>query len=136
MKVEPYLFFNGRCEEALGFYKHVFGAEQTFLMRNSESPEPPPTALPPGWEDKVLHAALKIGETIVMASDGCGPGAPAFQGFSLSVELPDAEAAARTFDALADGGTMQMPLAKTFFSPCFGMVTDRFGMGWMLIVND
>jgi len=135
MKIEPYLFFNGRCEEALRFYQQVFGGEQTFLMRHRESPEPPPMPLPPDWADKVLHASLRIGESVLMASDGCGPDTPAFQGFSLSVELPDAEMATRIFDGLAEGGAVQMPLDKTFFAPCFGMLTDRFGVGWMLIVN-
>lgn len=136
MKIEPYLFFNGRCEEALGFYQQIFGARQTFLMRHGESPEPSPTPLPPGWEDKVLHASLRIGETVLMASDGCGPEAPAIQGISLSIELPDVQTVARVFDALAEGGSVQMPLDKTFFSPCFGMLVDRFGVSWMLIVNE
>lgn len=136
MKIEPYLFFNGRCEEALGLYQRVFGAELTFLMRHKESPEAPPLPLPPGWADKVMHASLKIGATMLMASDGCGCETSALQGFSLSVELPDTETATRVFDTLADGGAVQMPLDKTFFSPCFGMLTDRFGVGWMLIVNE
>jgi len=136
MKIEPYLFFNGCCEEALGFYQQIFGAEQTFLMRHSESPEPPPMPLPPGWEDKVLHASLRIGETMLMASDGWGSEALPFQSFALSVELADAATATRAFNALAEGGAVQMPLDKTFFAPCFGMLTDRFGVGWMLIVNE
>lgn len=137
MKIEPYVFFNGRCEAAIDFYRRAFGADEVFLMRYKESPAPPPMPLPPGWEDKVMHASLKIGEMQLMASDGCEDrAAPAFQGFSLSVEMPDQKAAERVFQALADGGTVQMPLAKTFFSPCFGMLTDRFGLGWMLIVNE
>jgi PhnB protein len=135
MKIEPYLFFNGRCDEALDFYKRVFGAEQTFLMRYKESPEAPPMPLPPGWEDKVMHASLQIGDTMLIASDGCVAEAPEFKGFSLSVAMPDEHTAARVFDALAEGGEVGMPLGKTFFSPCFGMLTDRFGVGWMVIVN-
>jgi PhnB protein len=135
MKIEPYLFFNGRCEEALDFYKAVFGAEQTFLMRYKDSPEAPPMPLPPGWEEKVMHASLSIGETQVMASDGCGADAPRFAGFSLSVEMPNTETAGGVFEALSQGGQVQMPLGKTFFSPCFGMVTDRFGVSWMVIVS-
>jgi PhnB protein len=135
MKLEPYLFFKGRCEEALEFYRSVFGAKQAFLMRYKESPEEPPMPLPAGWEEKVMHASLQIGETVLMASDGCGPDAPDFKGFSLSVELPDSETATRVFDALADDGEVQMPLGKTFFAPSFGMLTDRFGVGWMVIVN-
>ena len=135
MKIEPYLFFNGRCEEALGFYESVFGAQRTFLMRYRESPEAPPMPLPPGWEDKVMHANITIGKTQVMASDGMGPETPRFEGFALSVEMPDAETAGRVFSALEVGGQVQMPLGETFFAPCFGMLTDRFGVGWMIIVN-
>ena len=135
MKIEPYLFFNGRCDEALDFYKTVFGAGQSFLMRYKDSPEAPPMPLPPGWGDKVMHASITIGDTQVMASDGCGAETLRFEGFSLSVTMPDADAAHRVFSALEAGGRVQMPLGKTFFSPCFGMVTDRFGVGWMVIVN-
>lgn len=135
MKLEPYLFFQGCCEEALNFYQQVFNAKQTMLMRYRESPEPPPMPLPPGWEEKVMHASLEIGETVLMASDGCGAEATRFEGFSLCVEMPDAGSAARVFDKLAQGGAVQMPLDKTFFASCFGMVTDRFGVGWMIIVN-
>jgi PhnB protein len=136
MKIEPYLFFNGRCEEVLDLYKRIFGAEQTFLMRYKESPEPPPMPLPAGSEDKVMHASLQIGETVLMASDGCGADVvPDFRGLSLSVEMPDAEAAARVFDALAEGGEVQMPLGRTCFASSFGMLTDRFGVGWMVVVD-
>ncbi len=140
MKIEPYVFFNGRCEEAINFYRRAFGADEVFLMRYKESPEQPPMPLPAGWENKVMHASLKVGTTMLMASDGCGApessSAPAFQGFSLSVEMPDQKAAEHVFHALADGGKVQMPLGKTFFAPCFGMLTDRFGLGWMVIVNE
>jgi len=135
MRVEPYLFFDGRCEEAIEFYRKALGAEVTALIRNKESPEPPPPGmLPPGSENKVLHSNLRIGETMVMASDGHCQGKPSFQGFSLSLTAPNAAEAERKFAALADGGQVQMPLAKTFFSPCFGMVADRFGVSWMIIV--
>ncbi len=136
MKIQPYLFFQGRCDEALDLYKAVFDADLKLLMRYRESPEAPPMPLPPGWEEKVMHAELRIGETVLMASDGCGSEAPGFEGFSLSVDMPNAEAARRAFDALAEGGAVRMPLDKTFFAPCFGMLTDRFGVGWMLIVNE
>jgi PhnB protein len=105
------------------------------LMRYRESPEPPPMPLPPGWDEKVMHASIEIGEMVLMASDGCSAEAPRFEGFSLCVEMPDSETAARAFDELAQDGAVQMPLGKTFFSSCFGMVTDRFGVGWMIIVN-
>ena len=136
MRVEPYLFFDGRCEEAIEFYRKALGAEVTMLMRYKESPEPPPPGMvPSGSENKVMHSNLRIGETMVMASDGNCQGKPSFQGFSLSVTAPNEAEAERMFTALADGGQVQMPLAKTFFSPCFGMVADRFGVSWMIIVT-
>ena len=136
MRVEPYLFFDGRCEEAIEFYRRVLGAEVTALIRYKDSPEPPqPGMVPPGSENKVLHSNLRIGETMVMASDGNCRGKPSFQGFSLSVTAPNEAEAERMFAALADGGQVQMPLAKTFFSPRFGMVADRFGVSWMIIVT-
>lgn len=135
MQIQPYLFFDGRCEEALEFYSGKLGAEVTTLMRYKESPEPPPPGmLPPGSENKVMHASFRIGETTLMASDGRCLGKPSFQGVSLSLTVPDAAAAERLFGALADGGQVQMPLTKTFFSPRFGMVADRFGVSWMIIV--
>ena len=136
MRVEPYLFFDGRCEEAIEFYRKVLGAEVTALIRYKDGPEPPlPGMIPPGSENKVLHSNLRIGETMVMASDGNCQGKPSFQGFSLSVTAPNEAEAERMFAALASGGQVQMPLAKTFFSPCFGMVADRFGVSWMIIVT-
>ena len=136
MRVEPYLFFDGRCEEAIEFYRKVLGAEVTALIRNKESPEPPPPGMvPPGSENKVMHSNLRIGETMVMASDGNCQGKPSFQGFSLSVTAPNEAEAERMFATLAGGGQVQMPLAKTFFSSCFGMVADRFGVSWMIIVT-
>ncbi len=133
MYVQPYLFFNGRCEEAVEFYKKAIGAEVQMLMRNSESPEPaPPGVLPPGSENKVMHTSFKVGDTVVMASDGHNGGTPDFKGFSLSITVADAAAAKRMFDALAEGGQVQMPLDKTFWAPLFGMLTDRFGVAWMV----
>ncbi len=133
-KIEAYLFFNGRCEEALEFYGKALGAKMNFVMRYKESPEPCPSVrLPSGWENKVMHANFSIGETTLMASDGCGDG-PKFAGFSLSVSAGTEAEADRYFAALADGGEVQMPLGKTFYSPRFGMVTDRFGVLWMVIV--
>ncbi len=133
MTIQPYLFFDGRCEEAIAFYRQALGAEVTMLMRFRESPAPA-GAVPPGAEDKVMHASLRIGTAMLMASDGRCLGKPAFQGFALSVDAPDVAGAEQMFAALADGGSVQMPLGKTFFSPSFGMVTDRFGVGWMVIV--
>lgn len=134
MKIEAYLFFNGRCEEAVKFYERTLGAEVQMLMRNRESPEPaPPGMLPPGGEDKVMHASLKVGDSVLMASDGYCSGVTEFKGFALSITAADAAAAERMFNALgADGGRVDMPLAKTFWAELFGMVTDRFGVQWMV----
>ena len=130
--IEPYLFFGGRCEEALEFYRAALGAETGILMRFKDSPDPhPPGMIPPGFESKVMHATFRIGGSTIMASDGCGE-ISGFEGFSLSLTLPDAEEVARVFSALSEGGKVTMPLAKTFWSPLFGMVTDRFGVNWML----
>ena len=134
MQIEPYLFFEGRCEEAVEFYRKSIGAQVVMLMRFKESPEPPPGTLPPRSENKVMDASLLIGDATVMASDGMSAGPPRFQGFSLSLTAPDAPRANQFFTALADGGKVQMPLTKTFWSPLFGMVTDRFGVSWMITV--
>lgn len=135
MQVQAYLFFNGCCEAAVAFYKQALGAEVTMLMRFKDSPEePPPGVVPPGSENKIMHTSLQIGDTTVMASDGCSQGQPTFQGFALSLSVPNAAEADRVFAALADGGQVQMPLDKTFWSPRFGMLTDRFGVSWMINV--
>jgi PhnB protein len=137
MQVQPYLFFDGRCEEAIEFYRKALGAEVQRLMRFKDSPEPhQPGMCAPGSEDKVMHASLRIGDSTVMASDGQCMGKPSFQGFSLSINARDEAEAKRLFTALADGGQVQMPLTKTFFSPHFGMVADRFGVSWMVIVAE
>ena len=134
MQVQPYLFFDGRCEEAIEFYRSTLGAEVTMLMRFKENPDPvEPGMVPPDAEHKVMHASFRIGDTTVLASDGRCLGRPSFQGFSLSLTVPDAVEAERLFAALADGGQVQMPLAKSFFSSRFGMVADRFGVGWMIV---
>jgi PhnB protein len=132
----PYLFFDGRCEEAIAFYKKALGAEVEMMMRFKEAPEqPPPGTVPPGSENKVMHACLRINGSSVMASDGCAQqGKPKFEGFSLTVNAKDETEADRMFAALADGGQVQMPLGKTFFAKRFGSVSDRFGVGWMVIV--
>jgi PhnB protein len=132
MQVEPYLFFEGRCEEALEFYRRALGAEVTALMRFKESPDP--NMCQPGLEDKVMHATVRIGNTTIMVSDGMSSGNLAFQGFSLALSLTEKAEAERLFTALSDGGQVQMPLAETFWSPLFGMVADRFGVSWMILV--
>lgn len=134
MSIEPYLMFDGRCDEAIAFYQEALGAKLEMLMRFSESPDPiPPDMLPPGNEDKVMHASIFVGDARIMMSDGnCGGNAACFKGFCLSYTVPDATTAARVFKALCEGGQVTMPLGETFWSPCFGMVEDKFGMGWMV----
>jgi PhnB protein len=135
MQVQSYLCFEGRCEEAIEFYKKALGAKVDMLMRFKDSPEPPqPGCMAPGSEDKIMHASLQIGDTRVMASDGRCTGNPKFEGFALSLDAKTEPEADRLFNALADGGQVQMPLTKTFFAPRFGMVADRFGVTWMIIV--
>jgi PhnB protein len=134
-QVQPYLFFDGKCEEALEFYKSALGAKVEMMMRFKDSPEPVPAGMcPPGSENKVMHAAFHIGNTLVMASDGMAGGKPEFKGFSLSVNAANEAEADKVFAALGKGGKVTMPLAKTFYSPRFGMLTDKFGVGWMVIV--
>lgn len=133
MIVEPYLFFDGRAEEAAEFYKRALGAEVQMLVRFKESPDS--ASIPPGGEDKVMHMSLRIGGSRLMGSDGHCQGKASFQGFSLSYTAADEAEAERVFNALAEGGDVQMPLAKTFFSPRFGMVADRFGVGWMVMAQ-
>ncbi len=130
--IQPYLFFDGLCDDALEFYRQALDAEVTMLMRYRESPDP---ATVHGLEDKVMHASFRIGETIVNASDGHCEGKPSFQGFALTLSVGTEAEADRLFAALANGGQVQMPLTKTFFSPRFGMLTDRFGVMWMIIVG-
>lgn len=135
MQVQVYLFFAGRCEEALEFYKRTIGAEVQMLMRFKDSPEPPqPGMIPPGSENKIMHTSFRVGDTTVMASDGRCEGAATFEGFSLSLTVPNESEADRMFAALGEGGQVQMPLTKTFWAPRFGMLKDRFGVGWMVSV--
>lgn len=137
MKIEPYLFFNGNCEAAAEFYGKAIGAKVLAKMRYNESPEaPPPGAIPPGYENKIMHMLMQIDDALVMASDGCGESdknTPAFAGFSLTLNAADVAEARQKFAALGDGGKVTMPLNKTFFAEQFGMLTDRFGLGWIVI---
>jgi PhnB protein len=134
MEVQPYLFFEGRAEEAIEFYKKVLGAEVTGLMRMKEAPDGGPP-LPPGSENKVMHASRKIGDSVVMASDGMVSGKPNFAGVSLTISAKDAAEAERVFNALGQGGKVQMPLTKTFFAEKFGSVADKFGVSWMVVAG-
>ena len=135
MQTQPYLFFDGRCEEAIEFYRGALGAEVTMLLRFKEGPEPQqPGMVPAGAGEKIMHASLRIGDATVLASDGRCLGQPSFQGFAVSLTVPNEAEAERLFAGLAEGGQVQMALAKTFFSPRFGMVADRFGVSWMVCV--
>ncbi len=132
--VQPYLFFSGWCEEALAFYTTALGATVGMMMRFNESPDPAVMQmLPPGFENKVMHCEFKVGSLGVMASDGCGE-STALSGFRLALQVPTEADADRVFSALAEGGTIDMPMCKTFFSPRYGQVTDRFNVGWMVMV--
>ena len=133
MQVQSYLFFDGRCEEALEFYKKAIGAQVDMLMRFKESPDK--TMIAPGSENKVMHAQFKIGDTRVLASDGRCQGQPKFDGFALTISTTTETDAEKMFAALGDGGKVTMPLTKTFFSPRFGMLADRFGVNWMVLVE-
>jgi PhnB protein len=132
MQVQPYLFFDGRCDEAIEFYRGAIGAEVNMLMRFKDSPDQ--SMVSPGSENKVMHASMKIGDTDVMLSDGHCTGQMNFQGFALSLIAANEAEAQKLFTALGNGGQVQMPLSKTFFSPSFGMVADRFKVTWMVIV--
>jgi PhnB protein len=133
MPIQPYLFLEGRCDEAIEFYKSVFGAKVDMLMRWKDSPDK--SMCTPANEDKVMHASVTIGDSRVMLSDGRNSGSPKFEGFALSVNAKDESDADRMFNALVNGGQVTMAMSKTFFSPRFGMVADKFGMHWMIIVE-
>ena len=137
MQTQIYLFFDGRLDEALTFYKKTLGVEVEMLMRFKENPDAAkhPDACPPGSEEKIMHSCFKLGDQRVMASDGYAKGNPEFKGFCLSLSVKTEGEADRLFAALGDGGKVEMPLGKTFFSPKFGMVQDKFGVGWMVLVS-
>jgi PhnB protein len=133
MKVQPYVFFDGKCDEALEFYQRAIGAKVNAVMRWKEAPDQ--SMITPGQENKVMHSEFQVGETAILASDGRCMGKPSFQGFALTITADNDADAKRIFNALGDGGQVQMPLEKTFFASLFGMVADRFGVGWMVIVD-
>ena len=134
MPVQPYLFLDGKCEEALAFYRQALGAEEVMTMRFKDAPDPAACPPDPANSNKIMHASFRIGGSEVLASDGRCEGRPKFEGFALSLTAPDESEAERLFNALSEGGQVQMPLAPTFFSPRFGMVADRFGVSWMVYV--
>ena len=131
MTVQTYLFLDGRTEEALDFYKKAVGAEVTMLMKFKESPDK--SHIPPGSDDKVMHAVFTVGDTSIMISDGMNKGSPKFDGFALSVNANDVAEAKKYFNALVEGGEVTMPLTETFFAKSFGMLKDKFGVHWMVI---
>jgi PhnB protein len=130
MFIQPYLFFEGRCDEALAFYQEALGAEVTTLMRVKDSPDP---TMMHGDKEKVLHCSFRIGDSTILASDGQCLAPPKFQGFALTITVPNEAEAQRLFAPLCEGGQILMPLTKTFYSPLFGMVADRFGIMWMIL---
>lgn len=132
MPIQPYLAFNGRCEEAIEFYRKALGAEVNMMLRFKQSPDQ--SMISPENAEKIMHADLKIGDGVVLMSDGMCTGTTKFEGIALSFTVDDEGEAERRFNALADGGEVRMPLAKTFFSPRFGMLQDKFGVGWMIYV--
>ncbi|MBX3729962.1 MAG: VOC family protein [Candidatus Sumerlaeia bacterium] len=132
--VQPYLFFSGRCEEALEFYKAAIGARVGLVLRFDQAPDRPPEGmLQPGFEKKIMHSEFTVGNLTIMASDGCNDKSR-FDGFSLALTIAAEEDAHRVFNALAEGGKVVMPMGRTFFSPCYGQLTDKFGVGWMVMV--
>jgi len=136
MHVQPYLYFNGRCEDAVQFYRKAVGADGIELLRFSDAPEPPPPgAIPSGWERKIMHGIMRIGDTTIMVSDGQGKSVAGFQGFGLTITVDSEPGADRVFDGLVEGGAVVVPLGKTFFSPRFGMVTDKFGVLWLVLTR-
>jgi PhnB protein len=136
MALQPYLFFHGRCDEAIAFYEQSLDAKTAMRICYKDNPEPPrPGTLPDNWGDKVMHAQLQIGDAVLLCSDGHGPEPVNFAGFSLSLTVKDVAEAEKKFHALAAGGNVMMPLGPTFFSPAFGMLSDRFGVHWMIYVT-
>jgi PhnB protein len=133
MQVQPYIFFDGRCDEALEFYKKALGAKVDMLMRFKDAPDQ--SMVTPDSKEKVMHAAVHIGDSQILMSDGHCQGKPSFEGFSLTINAPGTAEAERQFNALAEGGTVRMPLGETFFASRFGMLADKFGVGWMVIVD-
>ena len=133
MQVQPYLFFDGRCDQALEFYKKAVGADVKMLMRWKDSPDP--SMCTPGNADKVMHAQFQVGETTIMTSDGRNTGTPKFEGFALTIAAKTEAEADKLFGALSDGGQVTMAMHKTFFSPRFGMLADKFGVNWMILVQ-
>jgi PhnB protein len=136
MEIQPYLFLEGRCEEAAEFYRSAVGAEVLMMMRYKDSPDPDQKQKCGGVDqNKIMHMSLRIGQSTLLLSDGMCKAPPKFEGFSLALTVLNEAEAKRVFATLSEGGAVKMPLAKTFFSPAFGMLTDRFGVMWMVLVK-
>ena len=135
MYVQPYLFFGGRCEEASEFYHKAIGAEIVTKLRFKDAPEPPPPGVPTPDPEKIMHMAIKVGDSTFMAADGCNGPAVGFQGVSMTISVSKPEEADKVFNALSEGGSIVMPMGPTFFSPRFGMVKDKFGLGWTILTT-
>ena len=136
MRVEPYLMLSGRAEDALAFYNQAIGAKTVMVMRFDESPDQNhPMPLPPDWDKKIIHCSMTVGDTLVMMSDGMSAVPKDLSGITLSLTADDEAHANKLFDALSAGGKVFMPLSKTFWSPCFGMTSDKFGVSWMVTVD-
>jgi PhnB protein len=133
MNVQPYLSFEGRCEEAIEFYKGAVGAKVDMMMRFKEAPADQQGMISPESKDKVMHAAFKVGDTQVLASDGRCTGKASFSGITLSISVDSAADADKLFNALSKGGQVTMPMSETFFANRFGMCSDKFGVAWMVI---
>ncbi len=133
MHLQPYLYFNGRCEEAINFYKTALGAKVNMMMRFRECPPSQEMKMQPGVEEKVMHASVKIGDTDVLMSDGRCGGETKFDGFAVSISASSDVEAERIFAAISDGGKVSMPMNSTFFASRFGMANDRFGVAWMVL---
>ena len=132
-QLEPYLFFNGNCAEAMRFYEKTLGGKVEMMMKASEAPGG--VEKPGSKADGILHAAISVDGQRLLASDWMSPDPyPGISGVSLSLVYQTVDEAARRFNALADGGKVTMPMAKTFFSPRFGMLADKFGVQWMILV--
>jgi PhnB protein len=132
--VQPYVFFDGKCDEAIAFYSSAIGAKTQMLMRYKDCPDPQgKAACKPGTEDKVMHANVKIRDTEVLMADGHCGGNPKFEGFGLALQAKDNQDAEKLFAALSEGGNVMMPMSETFFAHRFGMVADKFGVMWMVL---
>ena len=130
MQLNPYLFFNGQCEEAFKFYADCLGGQIEAMMSHAGTPAE--EHVPAEWRDKIMHARLSVGDQVLMASDAPPEHYQKPQGFSVSIGIKDPAEAERIFNALAENGTVQMPLQQTFWARSFGMCVDRFGIPWMI----